>query len=250
MTDTISVFIFLEVKKEKMKLYKVVKDWAKAEEVKYEDGREVSLLVIGEYDKEDYIIVDIYSDILGDILDNQSEYDIRIAPGKEPMMTVLRDNDIVFINKDTAILKREVNKAIKEISPGILFNAYVEVRNNMGNKNKLSNAFQILEGMLNQATGKALNHAFIGSVLKEYLETEFYPTDKESKEYLRAMDYDDILKLILEIKSCQLTENLDSITDEYIREFVGDNPSKLNEIKKSINLELEYRVFAGQLIEI
>ena len=64
------------------------------------------------------------------------------------------------------------------------------------------------------------------------------------------MSYDDILKLILEIRSCQLTENLNVITDEYIREFVGDNPSKLNEIKKTLNLELEYRVFMGQLIEI
>jgi len=187
---------------------------------------------------------------LEDLLENQSDYSIRIAPGKEPMMTVLRDNDIVFINKESAILKRETSKALKEISPGILFNAYVEVRNNMGNKNKLSNAFQILEGMLNQTTGKALNQAFISSVLKEYLETEFYPTDKESKEYLRAMSYEDILKLILEIKNCQLTDNLDLLSDEYIREFVGDNSSKLNEIKKSLNLELEYRVFTGQLIEI
>ncbi len=232
-----------------MKLYKVVKDWARADEVKYEDGREVSLLIIGEYAKDEYIVIDIYTDILEDLLENQSDYSIRIAPGKEPMMTVLRDNDIVFINKESAILKRETSKALKEISPGILFNAYVEVRNNMGNKNKLSNAFQILEGMLNQTTGKALNQAFISSVLKEYLETEFYPTDKESKEYLRAMSYEDILKLILEIKNCQLTDNLDLLSDEYIREFVGDNSSKLNEIKKSLNLELEYRVFTGQLIE-
>jgi len=233
-----------------VKLYKIVKDWAKAEEVKYENGRELSLLVIGEYAAEKYIIVDIYSDILDDLVNNQSDYDIRISPGKEPIMTVLRDNDIVFINKETALLKNEVSDALNEISPEILFNAYVEIRKNMCNKNKLSNSFQILDGMLNQATNRTLNQAFIGSVLKEYLETAFYPTDKESKEYLRAMSYDDILKLILEIKSCQLTENLDVITDEYIKEFVGGNSSKLNEIKKSLNLELEYRVFMGQLIEL
>ncbi len=233
-----------------MKLYKVIKDWATAEEVKYENGREVSLLVIGEYAPKEYIIVDIYSDILDDLVNNPSDYDIRISPGKEPIMTVLRDNDIVFINKETAFLKQEVRNALKEISSGILFNAYVEIRKNMCNKNKLSSAFQILEGMLNQATQKNLNQALISSVLKEYLEAAFYPTDKESKEYIRAMSYDDILKLILEIRSCQLTENLNVISDEYIREFVGDNPSKLNEIKKTLNLELEYRVFMGQLIEI
>lgn len=233
-----------------MKLYKTVSGWAKGEDVKHEDGREITLLVIGEYGPEDYVVVDIYSDILKDIMLNQSEYNIIPAPNKEPVMTVMRDGDIVFINKEAALLKREVGRALKEISPNILFNAYVEARNNMGNRAKLSNAFMILEGMIGQAIGKSINPAFLKAVLKENLETQFYPTDKESKEYLRAMGYDDILKLILELKVCQLEDRTDCITDEYIQEFIAENPSnKLNEIRKSLDLELEYRVFTGQLKE-
>lgn len=230
-----------------MKLYKTVKEWMLGDEKKQEDGREVSILLLGERADKSYVMTDIYTDILNDILENQSEYDIRIAPGKEPIMVVSRENDVVFINKDSAILKNEVSDALKGISPDIKFNAYVEARNNIGNRGKLSNSFQILESMVNHAVGKDINPELIKATLKEDLELEFYPTDKESKEYLRAMGYEDILKLILELKKCQMTDSLDAITDDYIKEFVGDNTTKLNEIRKSLNLELEYRVFTGQL---
>ena len=182
-------------------------------------------------------------------MDNFSDYDIRISPSKEPLMVILRDNDVVYINKEAYAAKKEVSEVLKDISPTILFNAYIEARNNIGNKAKLSNAFQILEGMVNQAVGKNVNPTLIKAALKDALESEFYPTDKESKEYLRAMGYDDILKLILDLRACQMTNSVDAISDDYIREFVSENPSKLNEIRKSLNLELEYRVFTGQLKE-
>lgn len=233
-----------------MKLYKVGKDWAKVLETSQdESGREIAKLIIGEYAPEDYIIIDIYNDILEDVMDNFSDYDIRISPSKEPLMVILRDNDVVYINKEAYAAKKEVSEVLKDISPTILFNAYIEARNNIGNKAKLSNAFQILEGMVNQAVGKNVNPTLIKAALKDALESEFYPTDKESKEYLRAMGYDDILKLILDLRACQMTDSVDAISDDYIREFVSENPSKLNEIRKSLNLELEYRVFTGQLKE-
>lgn len=248
-----------------MKIYEVIKNWATGEETEQdENGREISKLVIGEYSSEEaarfgtgYIVVDIYTDILDEILKNHNSYMIKVFPGNMPILTVTGTNGIVTYSSQITSLKEAVLEYYKDIPQNILFAAYEDIRQNLNNGRKklLTNDFVILECMVNKGLSSALKEEvkvapdFISNTLIEYLEGEIFNTgETDIKEYIRALDIKGLLGIVIDINSSKYSKEDFVSSDEFIEEYFKANPS-VEELENIVGLELEYRLFSGKIVE-
>lgn len=193
----------------KIRTYKIIKGWnihGDSEAIP-NSKRKICHVVIGETDK-DYIIEDMYEDIVQSICSSPNAYNISVKIGRDPQIIVLRDGKIVLHNPTTREHISYVREKLKDIPLKTLMNAYGEMRFNDEFPKKLSDSTMAVVAMINEDKNTFYTASFVYSVLREYVkETIFDMGDNEYAEEIQTLDYTELLELSTSIMGFKATKD-------------------------------------------
>lgn len=236
-------------------IYKYIKEWCKgadSQEVAA-DGRTMVSLVLGEYrcngTTQDYIVEPIYENVLEDIISNAKNYEIKVQLNVIPQLTVIANGFIVQHNDAVAGYIRELQDVLKQIDDETIMDAYLELRLNMNGKSKLNAATDILMAKIEKISGKKYCSLFVRAVINTVIEHRFFSTeDNELKEWLRSLDYVDLVG----ITNVLLRYKLDQvISDEMLMQLCQESRKETAQFMKGVEIvlgqELILRLFKGVL---
>lgn len=232
------------------KPYKTVIGWQEVEDYNERDGsRLLSKIAIGELREGSnisYIFEKIYTDILEDIKVNFSSYRINVRIGNTPQLIITLNDTLIIHNPELKYMTEHLKKIITKISPEYIINAYIEMRLNTENKSKLGNATLLLMSMINGADDTKYPVPFIQSIIKEIIEQQYFDaTDSDVKEYIRSLDYKEMLLVINDIHRYKA---LKILQDEFLYKKIYSNEISINDLEFIVGRELIFRLYSGALV--
>lgn len=225
------------------------------------NGREIITIGIGEYQENgrcmSYITEPIYKNIMDDMRDNTRDYEITVQPGTTPMLVIISGGVIVIHNEEMKTHISELKHVLEKADAATIMEAYAELRLSMNGKSKLNAATALLMAFIEKNTNKHYSNVLVRAVIHTIIEERYYSTDdNEVKEWMRSLDYVDLVQL-----SCSLMRfKLDGIIDSELQDF-GDilNPdidkedqknkdeSFMRKLETLLGQELILRLFKGTI---
>ncbi len=237
-------------KKRTCKPYKTLIGWQEVEDYTRRDGtRSLNRLAIGESREEsyvDYIFEDIYSDILEDLKENFHAYQIYVKIGNIPQLIITLNDTLIIHNPEIKEMAGRVKQILTDIPNEYIVNAYVEMRLNNENKAKLGNSTKLLVSMVNAIDNTKYPVPFIQSVIKEMIEQNYFDTtDSSIKEYIRSLEYNEIILVIGDIHRFKATKKME---DSFLFEKIEAEEISIKDLEVIVGKELIYRLYTGSII--
>lgn len=229
-----------------IKTYKAIKGWGIQDEAQPIPGTERKLhhVIIGETD-ENYILEDMYEDIVHSLSTEPNAYQVNVKVGREPQVMILREGRIILHNPTTKNHIEYVRKQLQAIPKKTLLNACLEMRINDEIPKKLSDSTMAVVAMVNEEENTFYTASFIYCILKDYIADTYFTTNEHPfAEELRLMEYSELLEISYEcIRYQELKESNHPLIKEYFDDLT-DNSS----FERYIQEEILYRFLSGNIV--
>lgn len=234
-----------------LKIYKPFIEWKQGDEqflYKDEEGNKYIIvkLVIGEitenYQVIDYIIEDIYKNVLDTIMKNKYKYKVDVKINQIPQLIITCDGYLLLHNPKIKKLHDDVYECLSKLEPKDIMDAYYELRLNMNALGKLGPATEYLLVQIRRYTGENISSSFARELIHKYIENTFFSVEEDDiKTYIRTLDYEDLLYYMKQI----LYHKFDiPMEDEYLTSL----PQNLfKNVESIIKDELLLRFVKGDL---
>lgn len=238
-----------------IKIYKI-KNWKMGSELEQgKNGRSIAKLILGEIyegkDIIDYIIEDIYKDLLDDIYNNPRNYEVVIKLNMVPQLTVIYDGLLISHNDNINDYIDTIKETLTNIQNEYVLDAYLEMRLNMNGKNKLKESTDMLAAMIRKTSGFNYSIPFIRTAICQIIEDKFFNTrNNELKEWIRSLSYQDLVEYTNELIRYKMTNSIkNEFLFEYINNSAKDPKRILKDFENILSQELILRLHKGLLAE-
>lgn len=238
----------------KTNIYKIRSEW-KLGDISEKDptGREIVKLIIGDIscgkEIQEYLIEDIYKDVLNDVIQNTAMYDVTERIGTVPQVVIESNGILIMHNPNVSAYLKEVKETLKKIDANYIYDAYIELRLNMNGKSKLQEATTILVNMIRHTTGVQYATPFIRTAIIQNIEEQYFSIkDSDLRNWFRSLSYEELVESANEIMRLKVTKNT---KDEFLRDCsIGSEEHKaipIRDIENAFGKELFYRLLNGTL---
>lgn len=238
------------------KLYKYISGWGRGVDMETQtpDGRTVTYLVLGEYTENgmvtDYISERIFENVLADIFKNAKDYEVKVQVGAVPLLVVINNGFIVMHNTETENHVKTLKGILEQIDAETIMDAYTELRLNMNGKSKLGAATDILMAKIEKLGNCKYSTIFVRAVINTMLDEKFFSVeDNELKEWMRSLDYVDLVKLSSTIMRFRMDG---TINDDLLRELWQESGKEPQQFMKGVEVvlgqELTLRLIKGSVV--
>lgn len=238
----------------KTNIYKIRSEW-KLGDITEKDpnGREIVKLIIGDIsigrEVQEYFIEDIYRDILDEVMQNVSMYDVTERIGTVPQVVIESNGVLVLHNPSVQNYLEEVKEALKTIDSSYIYDAYIELRLNMNGKSKLQEATTILVNMIRHSTGVQYATPFIRTAIIQNIEEQYFSIqNSDLKNWFRSLSYEELVESSIEIMRLKATK---STKDQFLLECISESENhkaiSVKDIESAFGKELFYRLMNGTL---
>lgn len=238
----------------KTNIYKIRSEWKLGDITeKDSNGREIVKLIIGDIsigrEVQEYFIEDIYRDILDEVMQNVSMYDVTERIGTVPQVVIESNGVLVLHNPNVQNYLEEVKKALKTIDSSYIYDAYIELRLNMNGKSKLQEATTILVNMIRHSTGVQYATPFIRTAIIQNIEEQYFSIqNSDLKNWFRSLSYEELVESSIEIMRLKATK---STKDQFLLECISESEDhkaiSVKDIENAFGKELFYRLMNGTL---
>lgn len=238
----------------KTNIYKIRSEWKLGDITeKDSNGREIVKLIIGDIsigrEVQEYFIEDIYRDILDEVIQNVSMYDVTERIGTVPQVVIESNGVLILHNPNVQNYLEEVKKALKTIDSSYIYDAYIELRLNMNGKSKLQEATTILVNMIRHSTGVQYATPFIRTAIIQNIEEQYFSIqNSDLKNWFRSLSYEELVESSIEIMRLKATK---STKDQFLLECISESEDhkaiSVKDIENAFGKELFYRLMNGTL---
>ena len=238
----------------KTNIYRMRSEW-KLGDISERDtnGREIVKLIIGDISVgkqiQEYFIEDIYSDVLDEVMQNTSLYDVTERIGTVPQVVIESNGTLIMHNPNVPKYLQEVKSALKCIDENYIYDAYIELRLNMNGKSKLQESTNILVNMIRHSTGVQYATPFIRTAIIQNIEEQYFSIkESDLRNWFRSLSYEELVQIAKEIMRLKATK---STKDEFLQECISESedhkPIPIKDIENTFGKELLFRLINGTL---
>lgn len=245
--------------KRTIKIYKTISGWKIGSEMEKDatSNRKIAKLVLGEIrngqDLENYIVEDIYKDLLDSIADNPHDYDISVKINMTPQLIITYDGVLIPHNSHIKKHLEDIVHVLENIPISYIMDAYLEMRLNMNGKSKLKESSNMITAMIQKESGKNYAVPFLRTAICQRVENKFFNTeDDEWKDFIRSLSYEELVIYTNEIVRYKYTGEVTiDVLDEHLSLSHDSNNTIqfMNSLENIIEKELLFRLYKGTLKE-
>lgn len=212
------------------------------------NGRLIIPVAVGERTldsgEQEYIIEDMYADVLSEVYSEESSYTTMIDLHRYPAITLLYNGTLAIHNEKIKKDIENVTNIINSIDQTLMLQAFYELRLNAECLEKLGSRAKFFISLIHEQTPVKYSNSFIYAVLAKIIAEKYNNTPSEAADIIHDLSYKELLQAVCGVVEHKVTHNC---TTEPIQIMVGSMRLPYKEVERNIMQELLFRLANGQI---